>query len=535
MKFGDKLIALRKKKGLSQEELAEKLGVSRQSVSKWESNNTYPETDKIVQICNIFECTMDDLINDNITDVESIERKSKNNINVMVDSFLDFITKTINMFSRMKFTSGFKCVIEMIIIALIMLILGYLFVGFSETIFSGFYPFDSGKGMEIFNGIIKSVLMLIWTIISFIVLVHVFKIRYLNYYDELISEEKVDTKNDKKKEEKSKIKEDKKDRIIIRDENTRPFAFLSVLSKIIIIFVKVFVFFFGLFFMFTLLMLAIFFIISLYFSFSNAIFIGSTIATLALLIINVIILMLIIGFIFDKKYNYKILLITFLTSIIVSGIGIGIFALGIKDFKIVDNMDGILNLKRHSEEINYKDNMLITNSDNYYLNSSYKYEIDNNMEDGKIKISEVYDDKYLRMDKDSRVEYKMNVLTIYGHKENTINLISQVVKDLKNNMIRNYEFGFSDLRITANENTINKLMDNLRKLYNFDYKKENNIYEVYNINYKIYDDTGDMCKYNASNDKLDCGSYTNRCYTKKINYDDKEYISISCDSDYTTE
>ena len=69
MKFGDKLIALRKKKGLSQEELAEKLSVSRQSVSKWESNNTYPETDKIVQICNIFECTMDDLINDNITDI----------------------------------------------------------------------------------------------------------------------------------------------------------------------------------------------------------------------------------------------------------------------------------------------------------------------------------------------------------------------------------------------------------------------------------------------------------------------------------
>lgn len=48
MKFGDKLIRLRKKNGLSQEELAEKLGVSRQSVSKWESNNTYPETDKIV-------------------------------------------------------------------------------------------------------------------------------------------------------------------------------------------------------------------------------------------------------------------------------------------------------------------------------------------------------------------------------------------------------------------------------------------------------------------------------------------------------
>ena len=377
--------------------------------------------------------------------------------------------------------------------------------------------------------------MLIWAIISFIVLVHVFKIRYLNYYDGLINEEKADTKDDKKKEEKSKIKEDKKDRIIIRVENTRPFAFLSVLSKIIIIFVKVFVFFFGLIFMFTLLMLAIFFIISLYFSFSNTIFIGSTIATLALLIINVIILMLIIGFIFDKKYNYKILLITFLTSIIVSGIGIGIFALGIKDFKIVDNMDGILNLKNHSEEINYKDNMLITNSDSYYLNTSYKYEIDNNMEDDKIKISGIYDDKYLKMDKDSRIEYKMNVLTIYVHQESSVNLISQVIKDLKNNIIRSYDFGYFDLKITANENTINKLMDNLRKLYNFDYKKENNIYEVYNLEYKISDDTGSMCKYNASNDKLDCGSYTNRCYTKKTNYGVAEYINISCDDDYTTE
>ena len=129
----------------------------------------------------------------------------------------------------------------------------------------------------------------------------------------------------------------------------------------------------------------------------------------------------------------------------------------------------------------------------------------------------------------------MNVLTIYGHQESSVNLISQVIKDLKNNIIRSYDFGYFDLKITANENTINKLMDNLRKLYNFDYKKENNIYEVYNLEYKISDDTGSMCKYNASNDKLDCGSYTNRCYTKKTNIGDREYINISCDDDYTTE
>ena len=95
MKFGDKLIQLRKKNGLSQEELASKLNVSRQSVSKWESNNTYPETDKIVQICNLFDCRMDDLINDKISDIEQIDRKNKNNLFLIFDSLLEFITKSI--------------------------------------------------------------------------------------------------------------------------------------------------------------------------------------------------------------------------------------------------------------------------------------------------------------------------------------------------------------------------------------------------------------------------------------------------------
>ena len=51
MDLGKNIFNLRVKQGLSQEQMAAKLNVSRQSVSKWESNNTYPETDKIVQIC----------------------------------------------------------------------------------------------------------------------------------------------------------------------------------------------------------------------------------------------------------------------------------------------------------------------------------------------------------------------------------------------------------------------------------------------------------------------------------------------------
>ena len=51
MSLSENLQNLRKIKNMSQEELAEKLNVSRQAVSKWESGNGYPETEKIISIC----------------------------------------------------------------------------------------------------------------------------------------------------------------------------------------------------------------------------------------------------------------------------------------------------------------------------------------------------------------------------------------------------------------------------------------------------------------------------------------------------
>ena len=56
MIFADKLIALRKQHGLSQEQLAEKLNVSRQSVSKWEGAQSIPDINKIIQLSQIFWC-----------------------------------------------------------------------------------------------------------------------------------------------------------------------------------------------------------------------------------------------------------------------------------------------------------------------------------------------------------------------------------------------------------------------------------------------------------------------------------------------
>lgn len=68
MTFGEKLSKLRKEHNYTQEQLADILGVSRQSVSKWESDIAYPETDKLIKLGKLFECSMDYLLNEDITE-----------------------------------------------------------------------------------------------------------------------------------------------------------------------------------------------------------------------------------------------------------------------------------------------------------------------------------------------------------------------------------------------------------------------------------------------------------------------------------
>lgn len=62
MHFNENLLTLRRRDNLSQEELAEKLGVTRQAVSKWESAQSAPDIDKIAELCKIFNVSADSLL-----------------------------------------------------------------------------------------------------------------------------------------------------------------------------------------------------------------------------------------------------------------------------------------------------------------------------------------------------------------------------------------------------------------------------------------------------------------------------------------
>lgn len=65
MNLGERLLNLRKSKQLSQEEVAEKLDVSRQTISKWETNQSTPDFDKIAPLCKLYGITSDELLTGN--------------------------------------------------------------------------------------------------------------------------------------------------------------------------------------------------------------------------------------------------------------------------------------------------------------------------------------------------------------------------------------------------------------------------------------------------------------------------------------
>lgn len=100
MKIGEKISKLRKENNYTQEQLAEILSVSRQSVSKWETDLTYPETEKIIAMSKLFNCSTDYLLKDDadesgkevkvkIVEVDSGER-SREYINSLLLTYLSF-------------------------------------------------------------------------------------------------------------------------------------------------------------------------------------------------------------------------------------------------------------------------------------------------------------------------------------------------------------------------------------------------------------------------------------------------------------
>ena len=492
MKFGDKLIELRKKNGYSQEELAEKLNVSRQSVSKWESNNTYPETDKIIQIANLFDCSMDDLINDKVTNVESTLRKNRSNVKNIWTSFLNFITSTVDMFSKMKFLEGLKCIIVMLILGFLLNIAGLMICNTAAGVISSIFNFLRPEVVYTIRDVLKGIFHLIWFIISAIAIIHAFKIKYLDKYTST-KEVKTTTNNP------TNIKEDK----VVVIENEKPFEFLEVLAKIVIVCLKIFAAWVILGTAFTTIGLVVGTVISLTYIPTNILFLWIFLLLLAATVASILIIVLLIKFIFNKKVNLPVSIIIFISCVVISGLSIAMMALSIKNIEVIDD-NSFLNLEETVIKLQYKDNLVIETTGVGSNHHKYRYIIDNSIEDNKIEVSRQTDPKYFQTATYETEMDKLPVIKVNEYSNTDIKAYYELfIKYLKKNKVVSFNnYGDDPLVIKANEDTINKLINNLKLLYLVEESRNGNEIDISEKDFRVYFKGDIRVDYNALDDSI---------------------------------
>ena len=449
MKLADNLKKIRKENNLSQEQLAEKLGVSRQAVSKWESGQSYPEMDKVLLICKLFNYKMDELMNENIKDVNET-KQFKNNINKYIEDFFIFITKTVDMFSSMKFKQKMKCIVEQLFVGLFRFLIS-LIVGAicSEILFGilGGLPYTIYGPIR---SILQSIYIILATILGVTVLLHIFKIRYLDYYEIIKNDNLKDNTEDKEEnqEQKKFIIKKNKEKIIIRDPEHSQSKFLVGTMKIVLCFIKFIAICMAVGFSISFIGLTTMLVLSFLFVKTGLVFFGAFIGITAVLIINYAILQILYNFIVSKKTHKTIIAILIFISLVLEGISIGMIMIGITNFKITQADNEI----KDTYTFNMTDNLSFGG---WYGELEY-IETDSN----DIKIEVVHSKYYNQI-----CENENETIYLYFFNDNSkiIENIKEVIKDINNKEIKDYYN--PQIYVYASQENIQKLRQNAESQY----------------------------------------------------------------------
>ena len=470
--FANNLKRIRKENNLSQEQLADKLNVSRQSVSKWESSQAYPEMDKVLQLCKMFNVNIDELLNQDIKEVKE-NKEGKNKINKYLDDFLSYITKTINMFSSMKFKEKIKCLFEQVVIALILIMIFCIIYEISELIVFNIFSILPNNIYHFLSRTFEAIYILACFVFSVIVLSYIFKTRYLDYYtiinsNEVSDNNDINDNNDSIDNNTTKNNYiNTKEKIIIRDPKHSEYKFINGLFKCLLFIIKCFLMCIYLFSACCLIILVSLLFISLYYIIKIKLFIGISLILIALIIITIMLMTKLFSFIYNKKINLKISFIIFLISIGILGIGTGITFLQYNNINIEER--DYSNNTSIEKTINYNDLLNIESDNNLYI-----FEIDDSLTD-RFNITVNYNNDINKINfTDNKYYFYINIIYLNDN-------FSKEYKDFINNLKEN--------RIVIKENinpeiTIKTSKENIYKYFKkFDADPEEN---KFNDKYYLY-------------------------------------------------
>lgn len=462
MKFGENLQKLRKEKGISQEQLAEQLGVTRQSVSKWESGNSYPEMDKIVAICNLFHCDMDVLINKDITE----EREKKDASSVVKEIFsgvTNYVKKTIYLFEHKSLKDIIKMCAQVFIIICVILLFAIPFMLLKEIVVSLFYTGNNWFSIFfakfwnfIFNGG--------YAILAIATFLYIFKIKFLDNEEIIVEEVEDKTQNSEEVSEdnssktaSSKSSEKKKVKIIKVKKND--FSLLDLLVKAITVCLKCLFVLFLIPVIIGTIMLLIGLVLLIVLIFKGLFLAGPILLFLGGIVFAIVLIELMLDFIFNLKFSKRRIIITIISSIVVSSIGLGLSIWYFLNLNVINDVPNSFNTETHEEVYTMTDDFLV-HYDDYSFDT--KFVEDNSLTNQvRVRIDYYTIANDLSIERTDNEVY-LNYETVDG--VNVKQITDSVIKDLKHNQIHTYDqLGQVSITITTSKINVDKIQDNYQK------------------------------------------------------------------------
>lgn len=437
MKFCDKLSKLRKNNNLSQEQLADRLEMSRQAISKWELGLSYPDMTTIMELCKILNCSLENLIDDDVVGNNDFATDTKININIWIKDLLKFITKVYNMFYSMRFFEKVKCIIEMILIVFIIYFVWLIGGKITHRLLWQILAILPNFITNIMEYIFNLVYGLFGIILGFIITMHLFKIRYLDYFitvEDIAVSSKTTEKPIKELKQDKEIKkfvENKKETIIIRDPKHSAWNFIVGLSKVLMLIIKILAILIAIPCIISFALAAFLETISIWLIKDGIFFLGIAIAILGFGILNYIALETIYNLVLNRNHNLKRMFIMFISGLMVMGAGLGISFSIYLTFNS-SKEDQFHNYKAISETIEMRDNLVL----DFMYNENTNIIIDNNINDIKIEIE--YNSIYQVDIAEHSGTNHYFIDSYYKSPYSNIEIIKMLIEDFKNKTVRNY-------------------------------------------------------------------------------------------------
>ena len=452
MSFRKNLEYLRKGKKLSQEDLADKLDVSRQSVSKWESGAAYPETEKILAICKIFDCTLDELMNQDMQE-EKLEESRKYTFNDFLKSVTGIVDRSIRMVTSMNARSLIKFVLEIGILLLLIVLMRWPFRYIFNAGSNIFTQIDN-RYFDVLRAFWKFLIDIVYLVVAVVSFVYIYKVRFLDAFEgievkETLKKRKIEEKEDRSTVVKSEVKEVKK----VEKRNV-DFGIFRFLGKVVLFCIKCFVAFCGLFVIFFFLCSVAGVVVSISWMFEGVVFVGVLLFLLTLIAFLGMLIVVLYNFIFNRKTAWKKILVVFLITLIGFGISAGVGFLEFKEFSVNTECGSALTSDMEVKEFEMRDNLAVQVS-----NGPRTYIVDNSL-GNMIRVEVRYSKKYSEVHIEERGD---DVLVHRVDKGISFRDIYRVfLHDLKRKELReNYRDAFGDcITVYGSEENLAKLKQN---------------------------------------------------------------------------